>query len=74
MQEEPTIITLLILPTNQYEVVAKMEKAISTLQIVDVIDDEDDLLGWNNSSLTKLKIHQDTSIRKPKEDNSIKDI
>ena len=51
-----------------------MEKAIITLQITDVIDDEDDLWGWNNSSLTKLKIHQDTSLRNPKKANSLKDL
>ena len=51
-----------------------MEKSIITLQIMDFIDDEDDLLGWNSSSLTKLKIHQDTSIRSPKEANSLKDL
>ena len=51
-----------------------MEKDIRTLQIMDGIDDEDDLLGWNNSSLTKLKVHQDTSLRNPKEANSLKDL
>ena len=53
---------------------SKMEKAISTLQIMDVIDDEDDLLGWNNPSLIKLKIHQDTSLWNPKEATSLKDL
>ena len=65
---------LLILPTNQYEVVSKMEKDISTMQIMDFIDDEDELLGWNNSSLIKIKIHQDTSLRNPKEATSLKDL
>ena len=51
-----------------------MKAAISTLQIMDVIDDEDDLLGWNDSSLIKLKIHQYTSLRKPKDSNSLKDL
>ena len=51
-----------------------MEKAISTLQIMDVIDDEDDLLGWNNSSLIKPKIHQDKTLRNPKEATFLKDI